>query len=509
MSAFNNSNQNQNNSNSNFNQNIFYKKRYNKNYNSSENYFYSNNNKKYNNENVYTNKFNKNNISNNINTNYTHNDIEDNTRNVNDIHNNTYNNDIYNDTNNNTNSDINNMELKEDNINISNNNYEIKTYEKWDDYPELQKNTSLLRGVYAYGFENPSPIQKKAIKPLMEGRDIIAQAQSGTGKTGCFTIGTLYRINPELNEVQAIVMAPTRELSRQIMSVFENISVAMTNIRLQLLVGGSSTENDKEYLDEILPHIIIGCPGRIHDMLKRRFLNPNHIKIIVLDEADEMLSQGFKEQIYNIFQYLPSDAQVGLFSATIPTELNSLTEKFMRNPVKILVKSEMLTLDGIAQYYIALDNDNTKYETLKDLYGQLSMSQCIIYCNSIKKVADLYEIMIQDGYPVCCIHSGMDKDERYESYKSFKNGTYRVLISSDVTARGIDIQQVSTVINFDIPLNVYTYLHRIGRSGRWGRKGVGINFVTKRDLRKMRDIERYYQTQINELPASFCETINK
>jgi translation initiation factor 4A len=507
MSSFINSDKS-NSEQSNTNYQNHFKKKYNKNYNSSENYFFSNN-KKYNErqrDNNETNYINKSNFNNNISNDEIN--KEEYIENINKLQNiSIKSNDNY--ISNNNSNDNSNDKLVNNDINISNTNYTIETYEKWDDYPELQKNTSLLRGIYAYGFENPSPIQKKAIKPLMEGRDIIAQAQSGTGKTGCFTIGTLYRIDPNVNEVQAIVMAPTRELSRQIMNVFESISVSMTNVRLQLLVGGTSTDNDKEYMNDISPHIIIGCPGRIHDMLKRRFLNPKYIKIIVIDEADEMLSQGFKEQIYNIFQYLPCDSQVGLFSATIPSELNSLTEKFMRNPLKILVKSEMLTLDGIAQYYIALDNDNTKYETLKDLYSQISMSQCIIYCNSIKKVADLYEVMIQDGYPVCCIHSNMDKDERYESYKNFKNGTYRVLISSDVTARGIDIQQVSTVINFDIPLSVYTYLHRIGRSGRWGRKGVGINFVTKRDLRKMRDIERYYQTKIVELPASFCETNTK
>jgi translation initiation factor 4A len=190
----------------------------------------------------------------------------------------------------------------------------------------------------------------------------------------------------------------------------------------------------------------------------------------------------------------------------MPPELHQLTEKFMRNPVKILVKSEMLTLEGIAQYYVALDDDNMKFTTLKDLYGQISMSQCIIYCNNVKKVADLQEAMEADGYPACCIHSGMDKETRVQSYKDFKSGKYRVLISSNVTARGIDIQQVSTVINFDVPIDVHTYLHRIGRSGRWGRKGVGINFVTKRDFRKIKEIEGYYNTQIKELPTSFAAT---
>lgn len=384
--------------------------------------------------------------------------------------------------------------------------YNIIEKKTWDEFDELQQTPSLLRGIYAYGFENPSPIQSKAIKPLMDGKDIIAQAQSGTGKTGCFTIGTLFRINPELLNVQAMIMAPTRELARQILGVICGISSMMTGIKCHLLVGGSSTEEDREILQREKPQIVIGCPGRIHDMIRRKYMDVSRMKIIVLDEADEMLSHGFKDQVYNIFQFLPSDVQVGLFSATMPQELHQLTEKFMRTPVKILVKSEMLTLEGIAQYYVALDDDNMKFTTLKDLYGQISMSQCIIYCNNVKKVADLQEAMEADGYPACCIHSGMEKEARIQSYKDFKSGKYRVLISSNVTARGIDIQQVSTVINFDVPIDVHTYLHRIGRSGRWGRKGVGINFVTKRDFRKIKEIEGYYNTQIKELPSSFAAT---
>jgi translation initiation factor 4A len=385
------------------------------------------------------------------------------------------------------------------------NEYIVQEINNWDQFKELQDKNDLLRGIYSYGFEKPSPIQSKAVKPLMDGRDLIAQAQSGTGKTGCFTVGTLYRIEPDKPGVQAMILAPTRELSRQIASVVESISSQMKGVNVQVLIGGTSTDSDKERLVANKPQVIVGCPGRIHDMLRRRFIDPRGIKLIVLDEADEMLSFGFKEQVYNIFQFLPTNVQVCLFSATLPPELHSLSEKFMRNPIKILVKSEMLTLDGISQYYVALDDDGDKYSALKDLYGQISMSQCIIYCNNVKKVSDLHEAMVADGYPVCCIHSGMDKEARHQSYKDFINGGFRVLISSDVTARGIDVQQVSTVINFDVPKNVHTYLHRIGRSGRWGRKGVGINFVSKREFRKLKEIEGYYQTQIRELPASFCE----
>jgi len=388
-------------------------------------------------------------------------------------------------------------------INNTNNDYIIAEINNWDDFEELKENPNLLRGIYSYGFEKPSPIQSKAIKPLMEGRDIIAQAQSGTGKTGCFTIGSIYRIDPNSNSIQVVIMAPTRELSKQIQSVFNSICISQPNIKSQLLIGGTSIDTDRVNLINNKPQIIIGCPGRICDMIRRKIIHTNKIKLIVLDEADEMLSAGFKDQVYNIFQFLPSEAQVALFSATLPPEVYSLTNKFMKNPIKVLVKTEMLSLEGISQYYVALDNDEDKYMTLKDIYGQISMSQCIIYCNNIKKVADLYDAMKEEGFPVCCIHSGMDKDNRNESYKEFRSGKYRVLISSDVTSRGIDIQQVSTVINFDIPKSIHTYLHRIGRSGRWGRKGVGINFVTKSDYSKIKELESYYSTKIKELPQNF------
>ncbi len=372
-----------------------------------------------------------------------------------------------------------------------------------DSWEELNVRQELLRGIYAYGFEVPSPIQRKAILHLINKKDIIAQAQSGTGKTGCFTIGILQQIDLSIQSPQALVLAPTRELAQQTKTVIDAIGKLFKNLRTQLLVGGTSTEEDSRRLLNSPPHVVIGCPGRVHDMLRRKKFKTNDLAMIVLDEADEMLSSGFKEQVYNIFQFLKKDIQVGLFSATMPDSLNTLTDKFMRTPIRVLVKSEQLTLEGISQHFIALENDDQKYETLKDLYGVLALSQCIIYCNSVKRVQDLYEAMVEDSFPVCHLHSSMTKEERDKSFKEFSSGNTRVLISSNVTARGIDIQQVSTVINFDIPKCVHTYLHRIGRSGRWGRKGTGINFVTRRDTRHMREIEKHYHTTITELPANF------
>jgi translation initiation factor 4A len=277
----------------------------------------------------------------------------------------------------------------------------------------------------------------------------------------------------------------------------------MNGLTVQTIVGGTSINEDSYTLKNNTPHVITGCPGRIYDMIRRGNIHSKTIKLVILDEADEMLSSGFKEQVYNIFQYFTNDIQVALFTATLPDYIYNITNKFMRNPVKISVKTEQLTLEGISQYYVAIQDDRQKYATLKDLYSVISMSQCIIYCNSVKRVADLYDAMVEDGFPVCRIHSGMDKEERSAAFSEFRTGKYRVLISSNVTSRGIDIQQVSVVINFDIPKCVHNYLHRIGRSGRWGRKGIGINLITRRDVTIMKDIEAHYSCQISELPADF------
>jgi len=385
--------------------------------------------------------------------------------------------------------------------------------ENWD---ELEIDSSILRGIYAYGFEKPSPIQAQAIQPIIAGKDIIAQAQSGTGKTAAFTIGALSKVDTSLNKTQVLILSPTRELCVQTASVVSGIGNMMSGLNVATMFGGgggggshASTSTSSWFGHHARssppqPHVICGCAGKVFDMLQRNKINGQDIKLLILDEADEMLSLGFKEQVYNIFQYLNEDIQVAIFSATLPTHVYSITEKFMREPVTISVKAESLTLEGIAQYFIALRNDRDKYDVLKDIYSYISLSQCIIYCNSIKRVSDLTESMKQDDFPVCSIHSNMDKGEREEAFNEFKNGKYRVLISSDITCRGIDIQQVGVVINFDIPKCVHKYLHRIGRSGRWGRKGVGINFITRTDVEKIKEIEAFYSCQIQEMPANFA-----
>ena len=374
--------------------------------------------------------------------------------------------------------------------------YEINTWE------ELELPENILRGIYSYGFEKPSPIQQKAIKPIMMGRDVIAQAQSGTGKTATFSIGALSIIDIEKNATQVLILSPTRELTSQTSNVINSLGGMIENsknerLRVQSVFGGSAYEEKSSFSNRNTPHVICGCPGRVYDMLRRDKISIKTIKLVILDEADEMLSSGFKDQVYNIFQYFNNDIQVALFSATLPESITPIIDKIMRNPIKISVKAEMLTLEGIGQYYIAVDDDRQKYETLKHLFSIAKLSCCIIYCNSVKRVVDLYEAMKEDEFPVCCIHSGMDHAARSQAFNQFRTGEMRVLISSNVTARGIDIQQVSVVINFDIPKCVHTYLHRIGRSGRWGRKGTGLNFVTRRDFVK-----------INEMPSNLGNILN-
>ena len=379
----------------------------------------------------------------------------------------------------------------------------MNSIENWNDIKDLKED--LLRGIFALGFEKPSPIQMDGILPFLTKKDIIAQAQSGTGKTGCFSISTLQLIDQNEKKTQAIVLLPTRELASQVFTVFNTMSSFM-DIDIKLLIGGTNLKDDLTYLEKKNPHIIIGCPGRILDLMFKKYIDSESINLIVIDEADEMFSHGFKDQIYNLLSNLKKKVQIALFSATIPDELHKLIESYMKEPNKILVKADMLTLEGIAQYYIALENDYQKYLTLKDLYESISISQCIIYCNSIKRIDVLYEQMIKDDFPVCCIHSNIPKYEREEAFNQFKNGKYRVLISSNVTARGIDIQQVNIVINYDVPKCIHSYLHRIGRSGRWGRKGTAINFITKYDIKNMKTIEQYYQTEIKELPLDFVNS---
>jgi ATP-dependent RNA helicase len=358
---------------------------------------------------------------------------------------------------------------------------------------------NLLRGIYGYGFEKPSAIQQRAIKPIIQGRDVIAQSQSGTGKTAVFSIGVLQIIDQTVRETQALTLSPTRELAEQTQHVIMALGDFM-NVRAHACIGGTHVGDDIRKI-ESGQQVISGTPGRVYDMIKRNVLQTRRIKMLVIDEADEMLNAGFKEQIYDIYRYLPPTTQVVVVSATLPQEVLDLTTKFMNEPVRILVKRDELTLEGIKQFFVAVDREEWKFDTLTDLYDTLTITQAVVFCNTRVKVDWLASKMRENNFTVSAMHGDMPQKEREAIMDEFRSGASRVLIATDIWGRGIDVQQVSLVINYDLPNNRELYIHRIGRSGRFGRKGVAINLVKNDDVKILRDIEQYYSTQ-SECSAS-------
>ncbi|GBG26103.1 ATP-dependent RNA helicase eIF4A [Hondaea fermentalgiana] len=363
----------------------------------------------------------------------------------------------------------------------------------------------LLRGIYSYGFEAPSAIQQRGIKPILLGNDTIAQAQSGTGKTATFAISALQKLDMDRRETQALILSPTRELAVQTQKVILALGDYM-GAAVHCCVGGTAVRDDIRILQEGV-HIVVGTPGRIWDMLGRNAIRTESVGLFILDEADEMLSRGFRDQIYEVFRFLPEKVQVALFSATMPLEVLEVSRRFMRDPVRILVKRDELTLEGIKQFYVAVEKEEWKFGTLCDLYETLTITQAIIYCNTRRKVDWLTEKMRSKDFTVSAMHGDMDQKERELIMREFRSGSSRVLITTDLLARGIDVQQVSLVINYDLPTNRENYIHRIGRGGRFGRKGVAINFLTAGDVRYLRDIEQFYSTQIEEMPMDVADYV--
>nr|QES71282.1 eukaryotic initiation factor 4a [Helopeltis theivora] len=372
-----------------------------------------------------------------------------------------------------------------------------------DNFDDMNLKEELLRGIYAYGFERPSAIQQRAIIPCIKGLDVIAQAQSGTGKTATFSISILQQIDTNLRECQALILAPTRELAQQIQKVVYTLGDFM-GAMCHACIGGTNIREDIRKLEQGV-HVLVGTPGRVLDMISRRALKTNTIRIFVLDEADEMLSRGFKDQIHDVFRSLPHQVQVILLSATIPSDVLEVTNCFMRQPIQILVKKEELTLEGIKQFYVSVEKEEWKLDTLCDLYDTLSITQAVIFCNTRRKVDWLTESMHGRDFTVSAMHGDMGQKERDLIMKAFRTGSSRVLITTDLLARGIDVQQVSLVINYDLPSNLENYIHRIGRGGRFGRKGVAINFVTEDDRKTLQEIQKYYNTVIEEMPMNVAD----
>jgi translation initiation factor 4A len=371
-----------------------------------------------------------------------------------------------------------------------------KVYESFD---EMGLSDEIIRGIYSYGFETPSKIQQVAIVPMSKNSDILAQSQSGTGKTGAFTIGSLSVVDSSIKAPQVIVICPTRELAQQT----ERVARALGNymgLKVLSATGGNQLRSDISTL-KAGAQFIVGTPGRIFDLIRRGDLAIEHMKYIILDEADQMLEDLFAEQIRTILDNkFPASTRLALFSATMPVNVLEVAEHYLNNPVRILLPADEVTLDGIKQYYVGLEREEWKLPVLLDLYQQIAVNQALIYVNKRQKAEWLAKQLAAQGFTLEYIHGEMEVADRKKRMEDFRSGQVRVLISTDLLARGIDVQQVSLVVNYELPVQRENYIHRIGRSGRYGKKGVAINLIYGGEMNSLKEIEKHYSTTVHELP---------
>lgn len=366
-------------------------------------------------------------------------------------------------------------------------------------FDDMSLPDELLRGIYSYGFERPSAIQSKAIVPMVQGRDVLAQAQSGTGKTGTFVIGSLSHLNPAVPKPQVLILVHVRELAEQIAKVARSISSAMKT-KVLCAVGGNSLQADIRALEEGA-QFIVGTPGRIYDLMSRGVLDRSEIKVLIMDEADQMLEDLFYKQVMCILEMgFPAATQVALFSATMPEKVIAVADKILNNPVRILIPPTAVRLEGIQQFYIDLDREDHKFECICDLYKHLNITQAVIFCNKRQKAEMLSEKLSAQGFPITCLHGELEKVDRQRRMEQFIQGQTRVMIATDIISRGIDVQQLSLVINYELPTNMESYVHRIGRAGRYGRKGTTINLLLPEETSRMKEIANLYGMAVTPFP---------
>ena len=381
---------------------------------------------------------------------------------------------------------------------------QVEIFESFEDMKCIPD--PLLRGIYGYGFEKPSAIQMRGIVPIAQGRDVLAQAQSGTGKTGTFTIGSMCRIDPTLPQVQVLVLVPTHELAKAHCSVATKIGTYL-GVKAHYAIGGKQARPVRDDIEAIRNgcQFLIGTPGRIYDLCHRGALRRDHIKCLIMDEADQMLEDRFQEQVMEILKLgFPEQTRVILFSATFPEEIVKFTDGLLKDPVRILIKPNEVPLDGIMQYYVPLESEDWKFDVLCDIYSQLQINQAIIYCNKRSRAEWLCMKMREAKFPLDVIYGEMPPEEREKKMEDFIQGRTRVLIGTDLISRGIDVQTVSLVINFELPTNHASYIHRIGRAGRYGRKGTTINIIGPNEMRTKENIEKYYNLTMQQLPNNLA-----
>ncbi|PVD26136.1 hypothetical protein C0Q70_13804 [Pomacea canaliculata] len=377
------------------------------------------------------------------------------------------------------------------------------TNTKGNEFEDFCLKRDLLMGVFEKGWEKPSPIQEASIPIALTGRDILARAKNGTGKTGAYAIPILERADPSMDKLQALIIVPTRELALQTSQICIELSRHL-GLKCMVTTGGTNLKDDIMRLYEPV-HVIIATPGRILDLMNKNLVKTDHCAILVLDEADKLLSQDFKGMLDSIISHLPSERQIMLYSATFPLSVEQFMRKHLNNPYEINLMEE-LTLKGVTQYY-AFVQEKQKVHCLNTLFSKLQINQSIIFCNSTQRVELLAKKITELGYSCYYIHAKMNQQHRNRVFHDFRQGLCRNLVCSDLFTRGIDIQAVNVVINFDFPRHAETYLHRIGRSGRYGHLGVAINLITFDDRFALHKIEQELCTEIKPIPKTIDKSL--
>mmetsp|Transcript_10793 Transcript_10793/g.21125 ORF Transcript_10793/g.21125 Transcript_10793/m.21125 type:complete len:410 (-) Transcript_10793:3258-4487(-) len=370
------------------------------------------------------------------------------------------------------------------------------TATKGNDWEDFCLKRTLLMGIFEQGYESPSPIQEEAIPIALAGKDILARAKNGTGKTAAYGIPILEKIDTSLNHIQALVVVPTRELALQTSSVIKQLGKHL-QVQSMVSTGGTALREDIYRLYKPV-HVVVGTPGRILDLTSKGVMDLSRCGVVAMDEADKLLSFEFAPLISQLLSSLPTERQIMLFSATFPIEVKQFTEINLRNPHEINLMLD-LTLIGVTQYYCYVE-ERQKLHCLNTLFSKLQINQAIIFCNSTLRVELLAKKITELGFSCFFIHAKMLQADRNRVFHDFRSGQCRCLVSSDLFTRGIDIQTVNVVINFDFPKSSETYLHRIGRSGRYGHLGLAINFITDNDRELMFTIEQELSTEIQPIP---------
>lgn len=360
----------------------------------------------------------------------------------------------------------------------------------------------LLRAIVDCGFEHPSEVQHECIPQAILGMDILCQAKSGMGKTAVFVLATLQQIDPVDGQVSVLVMCHTRELAFQISKEYERFSKYMPTVKVSVFFGGVSIANDEKSLKSNTPHIVVGTPGRILALIRNKKLSLDHLKHFILDECDKMLEElDMRRDVQEIFKSSPHEKQVMMFSATLSKDIRPVCKKFMQDPLEIFVDDEArLTLHGLQQYYVKL-KDTEKNRKLFELLDVLEFNQVVIFVKSVQRCIALAQLLVEQNFPAIAIHRAMMQEERLSRYQQFKDFHKRILVATNLFGRGMDIERVNIVFNYDMPEDSDTYLHRVARAGRFGTKGLAITFVSdETDAKTLNDVQDRFDVNIPELP---------